>query len=694
MSNYAGANSVVFGRSGELGGRGRVANEHASGYYSTMKHFIRVALLLCLALAPTARGQGGADDQYLGIYYLIVAGDSLSAKEQFADALAKYTEAQNDLKKFQTEHPDWNENVVSFRLNYLQEKIAAVTPKLPPPAALPKEPPPAAPVVAVSTAPPAPSNSPVVVPPMLPFPVVETAPATNPPVVTAPVVIAPKVEPLPAVTPTAVQPPPDFEKTVGDLQNQLRQAMADKAVLEAKLREALSVKPAAADPQELNRAQEEIRELQKENALFQTSLEQVRAKHAQAEIETAANEALRHELTDAQQKADELSHANADLMAENTKLGAQLQQPVSASAASKALRDENAVLKKKVAELSKNSPAPDADLAGKLHETQAQVAAMQSDLDLLRLEKTALQDRVKAMSAATPAGGNANAERIKTLEAERDGLQQRLDAALSQIAAGKTSRDNAAEVDQTSRALADLRARMGVLEAHPVPYTPDELALMSRPGTTLLAAAAHSSGRKSPGELPAKAAALLSEAKRDVANHDLDQAELKYLDILKYDEKNIATLADLASIQVDLDHLGDADQHIAAALAIEPDNEYSLFVLGRLRFKQQKFDDAFDALSRAAQLNPDNAEIQNYLGITLSEKGLRGPAEAALRKAVQIDPGYASAHVNLAFIYITQQPPLAELARWHYEKALAAGYAPNLAIEKLLAAPKVPPGAP
>jgi tetratricopeptide (TPR) repeat protein len=349
--------------------------------------------------------------------------------------------------------------------------------------------------------------------------------------------------------------------------------------------------------------------------------------------------------------------------------------------------------------LSKKSPAADADLPGKLRATQVQVAALESDLDLLRLEKTALQDRVKAMtsgqsplSTETAAGG-AGADRMKALEAERDDLQQRLDTALSQIAAGNTSR-NAAQVDETSRALADLRARIDILEAHVVPYTPDELALISQPGTTLLTAAAHSSGRKLPNELPAKAAALLSEAKRDVANHDLDKAELKYLDILKLDEKNIATLADLASIQVDLDHLSGADQHIAAALAIEPDNEYSLFVLGRLRFKQQKFDDAFDALSRAAQLNPDDAEIQNYLGITLSEKGLRGPAEAALRKAVQIDPGYSSAHVNLAFIYLSQQPPLVELARWHYEKALAAGSPPIPKIEKLLAAPKAPPAAP
>ena len=39
-------------------------------------------------------------------------------------------------------------------------------------------------------------------------------------------------------------------------------------------------------------------------------------------------------------------------------------------------------------------------------------------------------------------------------------------------------------------------------------------------------------------------------------------------------------------------------------------------------------------------------------------------------------------------IYITQQPPLVELARWHYQKALAAGQPHNLELEKMLDAKK------
>jgi Flp pilus assembly protein TadD len=106
-------------------------------------------------------------------------------------------------------------------------------------------------------------------------------------------------------------------------------------------------------------------------------------------------------------------------------------------------------------------------------------------------------------------------------------------------------------------------------------------------------------------------------------------------------------------------------------------------VLGQLKFRQEKYDDALDALSRAAKMDPQDAQIQNYLGITLSQKGMRGPAETALRKAIQLDPDNASAHHNLAVVYLTQKPPLVELARWHYQKAVTAGHPRNPEMEKV-----------
>ena len=103
-----------------------------------------------------------------------------------------------------------------------------------------------------------------------------------------------------------------------------------------------------------------------------------------------------------------------------------------------------------------------------------------------------------------------------------------------------------------------------------------------------------------------------------------------------------------------------------------------------MKFRQGKYDDAFDALAKAAKLDPKNAEIQNHLGLVLSQKGMRKEAETALRKAIELDPNYASAHNNLAVVYITQKPPSAALARWHYDKARSLGMPANPQLEKML----------
>ena len=89
-------------------------------------------------------------------------------------------------------------------------------------------------------------------------------------------------------------------------------------------------------------------------------------------------------------------------------------------------------------------------------------------------------------------------------------------------------------------------------------------------------------------------------------------------------------------------------------------------------------------LAVANWLDPKNPEVQNYLGITLSEKGQRGAAEAALRKSIQLAPRNPDAHHNLAVIYASQKPPSLELARWHYQKSVDAGHAKNPELEKIL----------
>jgi hypothetical protein len=66
----------------------------------------------------------GPDDEYLQIYGLIQTADELNADGKAAPAKAKYLEAKAALTSFQTNYPYWNVKLVSYRLNYLAQKVA------------------------------------------------------------------------------------------------------------------------------------------------------------------------------------------------------------------------------------------------------------------------------------------------------------------------------------------------------------------------------------------------------------------------------------------------------------------------------------------------------------------------------------------------------------------------------------------
>jgi tetratricopeptide (TPR) repeat protein len=658
-----------------------------------MKWFAVIATLL---LAFSGARAEGPDDQYVTIYNLIQEADKLNSGGQPSEALPKYLEAQTALQRFQKGYPDWNTKVINFRLNYVATRIAAVSAKVP----------------------------------------AAVMPATDS-TVTKPA--APSSTGPQPVKPAA---PGDWENQLAALNDQVRQLQADKAVLEAKLKEALAVQPAALDPRELARAEEKIRGLLKENDLLKASLDQEKAKAAPA-ADTKALEDTRQALAEANRKlADQTKTANAlalektalqnklnnlapsasnaaaldtarkaledanRKLAEQSKLASQLALDKAAlqgrlqalntdAEAATALRAENQLLKKQLADL-KAAPPPTAkaDEANRqAAQAQAQIAALQSDKEMLRLQKIALENQVKQLStppvtqAVSPAPSKTtDASRIKQLERERDDLQKQLAAANKEIYSRK-GKAGAARVADIENQLTALRARLEVFEARQVPYTADELALFKQPPTKL-AQADRKGGQKPVNELPPGTVALVAEAQRYYANRQPEKAEEKYLQVLQQDKKNVPTLANLAAIELDLGHLEAAEINIKQAVALAPDDAYSFFVLGRLRFRQKQYDEAIDALSRAAKLDPQDAQIQNFLGLALSEKGLRGPAETALRRAIQLDPSYANAHNNLAVVYITQQPPLVELARWHYQKALAGGHPHNPELEKMLDAQK------
>jgi tetratricopeptide (TPR) repeat protein len=656
------------------------------GYSFRMKRIAAFFVLLFAAGLLSALAQQSADDQYLNIYGAMQQADGLAGSGDLRAALAQYTGLQAQLQQFQDDFPDWNPKIVTFRLKYLAGKIADLTAQLPAPV---------------------PTNTVQNVPTLyvnIGGNYVSAATATN----AVPVI-----------------PNGATEAELADLCGQIKALQSANTTLLAKLKEALGVQPAMVEASELTRAQEQIQALMKENDLLKADAAQAQNApavdtnalvQAQAQIEalTEENATLKAQaarplpapvvmvdtnslflaqttLADVRQKlADETDRADK-LSLENAALQTRVQSLLASPAALEALHEENAMLKNQLAALQTTATnAPEMDqLDAELKQARLQIAALQSDTQVKQLEKAALENRIQQLQmASTNADAlppetdqTDNEARISELTQERDDLLAKLGEANKQLY-GTKKQDLVAQVNQSTDEIRTLRERLAVDEAQTVPYTPEELALFQQSAPQLSTGAAQ---QKSINEMPAGSAGLVDEAQNFFNAGQFDRAESDYLQILQQDENNALVLGNLAAIEMQEGKLESAEKHIKTALAQDPNDAFNLATLGYLKFRQEKYDEALDILSRAAKLDPQNPEILNYLGVTLSHKGLRTQAETALRKAIELNPDYAAAHNNLAAIYISQEPPLVELARWHYQKALEAGQPHNPELEKALA---------
>lgn len=634
-----------------------------------MKCSLRVIGVVLLLAVAVGRAEG-PDEQYVRIYSLIQEADGLNDSGQARQAMAKYAEAQAALARFPTAFPGWNDKVVSFRLNYVNTKLGPLLAQY----------------------------------------------GTN--AVTAP------AEAEVAKTTTG-----GTNALLRDLQEELRRLQADNTTLAAKLKEALSVQPSASDPRELAKAEERSKALQKENELLKTTLSQEQLKSAQAidpELLAKANRNLAEtkatveeqtRILDALRSENEIlkkqaaASSNKDT-ASGQQLSQQLQQArdtlASLQAQNDTLRAEKTTMEARVAELAKLTPQADSKKVKQLREeldkqaaaakaaakeSETQARSLEKENAALKKDKTELE--AKLVSSASDAT-KAEIKKRKQLESDLEDVRAKLQKAEKQLAKRSTSKGGAAELQQE---LAALQARVQVLEAKPSPYTAEELAALRKPDIQLIATSSDGKSaspaataatetkagvKKTVKELPPGAGGLAAAAQRAFLSKRYDEAEQKYLDILRQDEKNVFTLGNVAAIQIEMNKLDEAEKNLKTALSVDPQDDFSLYLMGRVKFLRGKMDEALDLLSQSAKANPDSAETQNYLGIVLSEKGLRPQAEAAFRKAIQLQPNYAAAHNNLAFIYATQKPPSLALARWHYQKAQAAGHPPNPDLEKLL----------
>ncbi|HSY18316.1 MAG TPA: tetratricopeptide repeat protein [Candidatus Acidoferrales bacterium] len=585
-----------------------------------MKQFLGIIFLL-VVLSGVAHAQQDADSRYVAIYTIIQQADNLADGGQPKDALVAYTEAQTKLVRFQKLFPNWDPGIVSYRLDDLNTKITRLT--------------------------------------------AQTAPKPAAPV---------------AVTATTDATSAKLQTQLSDVEVQLQNVQAENQTLQAKLKEALATQPAAVDANELAAAQQQLRELTKQNELLKAG----QAGRTETKVVTVEDtnkvSQLQLQLAASMKKLSDEQKRAQTLMDENASLQKNIAHGSTPSAAVDVLQSENGRLRAQLAALqaaNENAAAAD-ELAGRLKDARTQITQLQAAATLASLEKAALENKVRKLStelAETAANFEA---RINDLSEQRADLLKKLNQA-----GGKNSKtqiaDASAQMTALNQEVETLRARIAVDESKPVPYTADELSLFKETATGI------EPMKRSIKELPAGTAELVASAQKHFSDHDFGEAEADYRQILAHDQNNGLALANLATIELQEGKLDMAEQHIKAAIVQSPGDAYNLSTLGYLKFRQEKYDEALDALSKAAKADPNNPEIQNYLGVTLSHKGLRIQAETALRRAISLDASYAPAHNNIAVIYLSQTPPLPQLARWHYQKAREAGQPPNLELEKMLA---------
>ncbi len=91
-----------------------------------------------------------------------------------------------------------------------------------------------------------------------------------------------------------------------------------------------------------------------------------------------------------------------------------------------------------------------------------------------------------------------------------------------------------------------------------------------------------------------------------------------------------------------------AVEELETALELDPDSLRSGLVLAMIHLRNQRFDEALQVAERIAENRPNTPAPHNFAGAALLGKGDMVAARARLEKALEIDPDFRPAQINLA----------------------------------------------
>lgn len=186
------------------------------------------------------------------------------------------------------------------------------------------------------------------------------------------------------------------------------------------------------------------------------------------------------------------------------------------------------------------------------------------------------------------------------------------------------------------------------------------------------------------GMLPPHTKVLGERAVAAFAKKDWAAARKAYKEMLELDDGNALVWANLGAVEQQAGDVKRAVECFENSVKFNPRLAQSWTALGLLAQQQGDAYRAISCFTRAIHEEPEDARAHNYLAITVKGLGWADAAEAELQKAVDLMPDYGIAHFNMALMLLERRPPAVELARRHYEKALALGVAKDDVVERRL----------
>jgi chromosome segregation ATPase len=426
------------------------------GFLMKKRLVVLFATALCLLATVPAKSAWAADpgSRYADAFVLIEQGQAAEEKSDLATAYRSYQSALNTLHSIRTDSPDWNAQMVEYRLKDCQARFDAVKAKVPEPPRVPA----AAEVPAAS--------------------------------VVTPAVQVPAAAPVPVAAPPAPSPSSAAKPAAADqsakLKIQIDKLEAENHQLKSDLTEA---KRAARSGSQLDELTRENKDLKAQLATAEKKAAAVKAAPAPAPVDTGETKRLRNELADAHTEIDRLKKAAASPApgsstviasppvaappadsAEMKKLRAELSKTrTEADAAKKSaaqvpdLEKQNKDLSTKLAIADKKASTPAVDPA-ELKRVRAEADSARADADKARKSSTDLEKKNADLSTQLASAKKEAAAKpaVPTESPELKKARADLDAARADTAA--QTKKSAAQLSDLQKQNRDLSDKLAATE--------------------------------------------------------------------------------------------------------------------------------------------------------------------------------------------------------------------------------------